>query len=696
MSNEGNQYAKPLVIAPSAKFAANIIDATFESGAADQYQRELVTNAFEAGATEVRVTAFRFSEYGAAGGIKAAFVDNGEGMSGTKIPQYLTELGSGKKEISASGNFNMGARVSTLPFNHYGVVIASWVEGDEVGSLVHLAYDEESGTYQVVGFGDDGAQVGTPSPEMRHPIIAKAGHGTVVFLLGAREEDHTVGEIRRRSDGSFLYPGVRFTHEDRHYFNAKYFTMPEDVSLKTMWATQHVELEWTKKIAPGSWYDDVPTIKGDAAQGIKGEAWGFRTVEGLQSIITKDASEVYDAKNPDWDKGYSGTVLVEDSKGYKAKVHWAMMAANKFARIGPKGGGGSDTRDYGIALGLFGELYQDEVYNLTTSKNSQALRAALERYGIVRAEIRDRLVLVVEPETASTVSLVAHPNAARSRLERGNEGLPHAEWGDSFARQLPTPINDRLKYLDAPDEDYESAMKKLLERLRHVFTRRERAKLPTDTQASVKPTSDESDNTVDGDQGDQPTVIVDDPSGDIPRDHDGVCVIKRKKPRKAIGGGAKNVESDATKETSGQSRSLDVQWDRNGDEFQADGVRGMIVHWIGGSTRTAFINGAHPFLKELIGEAVAGKPQGKQEQAHKLVVEAIKQHIAAQILCVEMLAASDLAGTDSALKSELFRDRAISDEGLSAVLANEPNMRAIINRVFQGRTGFQRRAPKAA
>mgnify|MGYP003603711226 FL=1 len=51
------EYAKPLVIASNAKFAANIIDSTFESGAADQYKRELVTNAIEAGATEVRVTA---------------------------------------------------------------------------------------------------------------------------------------------------------------------------------------------------------------------------------------------------------------------------------------------------------------------------------------------------------------------------------------------------------------------------------------------------------------------------------------------------------------------------------------------------------------------------------------------------------------------------------------------------------------
>ena len=118
------EYAKPLVIASNAKFAANIIDSTFESGAADQYKRELVTNAIEAGATEVRVTAYRFAEFGSEGGVKAAFVDNGEGMSGLKIPQYLTELGSGKKEISPNGNFSMGARVSTLPFNHYGVAIA--------------------------------------------------------------------------------------------------------------------------------------------------------------------------------------------------------------------------------------------------------------------------------------------------------------------------------------------------------------------------------------------------------------------------------------------------------------------------------------------------------------------------------------------------------------------------------------------
>lgn len=692
------EYAKPLVIASNAKFAANIIDSTFESGAADQYKRELVTNAIEAGATEVRVTAYRFAEFGPEGGIKAAFVDNGEGMSGQKIPQYLTELGSGKKEISPSGNFNMGARVSTLPFNHYGVAIASWVEDDEEGSLVWLAYDDESGTYQVVGFGENNVQVSVPTPEMKHPIIAKAGHGTVVFLLGSREEDHTVGDIRRQPDGSFLYPGVRYTHEDRHYLNAKYFTLPEDVTIKTMWSNQHVELVWKKKIAPGSWYDDVPTVMGDKDAGIKGEAWGFKSVDGLAKIIAKDCNEVYDPENPDWDKGYSGTVLVEDSKGYKAKVHWALMAANKFQRA-PGGGGGSDTRDYGIPLGLFGELYQDEVYNLTTTKELHALRASLERYGIIKAEIRDRLILLVEPEATSTVSLVARPSASRSRLERGNEGLPHVEWGDAFACNLPDPIADRIKFLDAPDADYESAMKKLLERLRHVFTRRIKSNEPTDTKATVKPTSDEDDNTVDGDQGDQPTVTKDDPKGiDIPRDHPGGCVITvKRKPRKKIGGGAKNVEHDATRPHSAPNPgNLIVRWDGSGEEFQVDGVRGMLVHWIGGTARTAYINGAHPFLKDLVDTAVSERPQGKQEEARKLAQEALRQHVAAQILCVEMLAASSLAGDDSALKREEFKAKAISDEGLSAVLANEPSVRAVINRAYQGRTGFQRRATKAA
>lgn len=168
-------------------------------------------------------------------------------------------------------------------------------------------------------------------------------------------------------------------------------------------------------------------------------------------------------------------------------------------------------------------------------------------------------------------------------------------------------------------------------------------------------------------------------------------------PRKKIGGGAKNVEHDATRPLSAPTPgNLVVRWDASGEEFQVDGVRGMLVHWIGGTTRTAYINGVHPFLKELVDTAVSERPLGKQEEARKLAQEALQQHVAAQILCVEMLAASALAGDDSALKREEFKAKAISDEGLSAVLANEPSVRAVINRAYQGRTGFQRRATKAA
>ena len=64
--------------------AANMVNQLFNAGDPDQYKRELVQNAIDAGATDIEAGAIRLGEFGEEGGVKAAFVDNGRGMSATE------------------------------------------------------------------------------------------------------------------------------------------------------------------------------------------------------------------------------------------------------------------------------------------------------------------------------------------------------------------------------------------------------------------------------------------------------------------------------------------------------------------------------------------------------------------------------------------------------------------------------------
>lgn len=94
---------------PNPLAAANMVNQLFNAGDPDQYKRELVQNAIDAGATDIEAGAIRLAEFGEEGGVKAAFIDNGQGMSAIKLADYIGELFNGASEVDAQGNYNMGA-----------------------------------------------------------------------------------------------------------------------------------------------------------------------------------------------------------------------------------------------------------------------------------------------------------------------------------------------------------------------------------------------------------------------------------------------------------------------------------------------------------------------------------------------------------------------------------------------------------
>jgi hypothetical protein len=664
-------YAHPVRPGQDPAAAAVLIDQNFNSGALDQYKRELVSNAIQHGkATKVRVDAYRFEQFGETGGIKSAYVDNGCGMPGDKIVQYFGSLFRGASQIGPDKNFQIGARSSTLPWNHGGLVIASWVEGDPVGSLVTLVHDADTDTYQVWAFEDEYGRnigaVGEPEPGMKHPIIEAAGHGTAVFLVGATEEDHTVGKVRRDNDGTFVYPNRWAGRDDWQYLNGKYWALPNDVDIRVMWGNGDLDERWMKRIAPGHWHHEVKTVVGNKAKGIKGEVWGHRTVFGVQERIRRDASFTYNPSDPTrWDnKGYSGQIAVQDARGYKALVHWAIFSKD-YERTGEQSGGMSGDTDTPLTLGLFGELYQNEVYGLTYGKNNVYLRTMLERYGIIDPDLRKRVVLIVEPEDESATTMATTSNGARSHLIHAGNPLPHFEWGESFNTQIKTaakPIADFLFEKTNPGTGAE-ARKKLFEQLKKWFIR-SISNAGSEAEPMPKPRSNPNPEPQSESDSDQP----------------------KRERRPHFSGGPKNVLRDAVKEAVGNMQDVTVEWDAR--QFEESGVKGLLARWSGSPSRTIYINGDHEHLKELINDELLHRKAAVRDRAKDLIVEAIKDHMYAHVVCVRLIHSSTKAG--EAISDPAFVDEALTGAALSAVLANEPNMRLIITKAMQGHTGFKR------
>lgn len=640
-------FIQPLGMAHNPRAAALLVDRTFNESPVGQYRRELVVNSLQAEATEIGVTGIRLQDWdGEESGIKAAFVDNGFGMSDTKITDYIGELFNGESVLGEDGNFQMGARVSTLPFNREGVLVASWTQDDPDGTLIQIAWDDASETYGVVPQQNEEGEwteTGAPQDFLKHPVIEEAGQGTVVVLLGSSWGDHTVGAVRRDAHtGGFVFPSVRKTHEDWHYYNSKFWRLPDGVRLHVMWGPRDLS-EWPRMVPKGEFVSSSL------------ERLGFRTQQGVAERIASQAEE-------------HGSVQVRSARGYRATVHWALFAESKFKRGTESGGSGSDTRDYGIPLPLFGELHNDELYNM---RRDNEARTVLDYYGVSRTELRERVVLVVEPAPRGSKFIGARPSGARDRLLIANAGLPHDEWGAAFAEQMPKAIADRLAALNGENsQDQADRQRRIRDRLRSVFSRP--SKFSKEGEPSEEADTPQSDPRSPGKQ--RPGTGGSNGSGGSTGRRSG------RGPQFGRKGSRKAQERRARHQL-----PITPVWDAS--EFAES--PGLIAHWVE-ATRDLYLNPDHGVVRQVVAEQQSGRRSDKREDIDRITQETIADHLIGLIVSAEMYVGSSLTGGQ--VFGRKLVEQVTSDENLTAACLNVITLEHLVALRFKGRTGFRRGA----
>jgi hypothetical protein len=171
------------------------IDKEYSELAADHYARELIVNARDAGATEVRIDGYHHVQKDIVG---IRFSDNGSGMTAEQLVDHartLLKSGNGR-----DNNFGIGGRLATLPANNVGVCWASRAR-DEDGLLVEnmIVLNKSGGYYGIVNDTNEHGElvsVFPPAPGMLDRIGSDTG--TAVILLGNGQREVFSSQVANR------------------------------------------------------------------------------------------------------------------------------------------------------------------------------------------------------------------------------------------------------------------------------------------------------------------------------------------------------------------------------------------------------------------------------------------------------------------------------------------------------------------
>ena len=369
-----------------------IIERTYTHGEPLQFLRELVANSLEAGATKILIGP-QLPDGESAPVWRFVAKDNGRGMSGDQMRSYLNNFGHGGKAIGgAHENFGIGSKTSLLPWNRAGMVVISYTEENQQGSMIRLRLDEEAGEYGLSElksgsvvcepFDDGDVDWASLRPDWMFT-------GTIIVLMGNTGTESTFLEVCETA------------------------TVPKLEHKSKRWAINYLATRYWQ-VKQGTEIR-VQSFNGDATS-LNGRDWNIESRRLLGGKVNAENRSVA-----------HGRICLPDG----TDVWWYLK----------KGESGSSSLN-GIRSGGVAALYNSELYEVRTHHNT------LKKFGLV-GKTRSRTVLIFEPKPLEQGVGVC-PNAARSHLimkspdQFSSVGLPWDLWSDWFRERLPDEIIESM------------------------------------------------------------------------------------------------------------------------------------------------------------------------------------------------------------------------------------------------------------
>jgi len=163
---------------------------------------------------------------------KLCIGDNGDGMSAEVMVSNLNNLGASIRK-SQHFNFGCGAKVAVLTKNDEGLIIKSWIKGEKCGYMVLMTWSEDKvGMYKEIDPVTQQSHQTFPINWDEAPdFIKKAGHGTVVTLLGDTEDQDTT----LPTEGYLKTGMLRASRQSMFwllcYLNTKFYSIPQNIEV---------------------------------------------------------------------------------------------------------------------------------------------------------------------------------------------------------------------------------------------------------------------------------------------------------------------------------------------------------------------------------------------------------------------------------------------------------------------------------
>lgn len=341
---------------------------------------------------------------------KLCFTDNGDGMTGQDMCRYINRLASTKCE-SEFGNYGVGAKISALPRNPFGVWYKSWPKPAQ-GEAVLLIRDE-NGEYGLNRIGDEGEYVAEVTKWHTPRFIdMRKGTGTQVTLLGRSTKDDTASPV------SYGLSGNQWV---RRALNSRFFAFPDKVFVRAQDYSENGRGE-------------LRPVKGqkyalDACAELKGSVKLTGAIAHFWCITREDT-----LPKP----------IREDGKAVTSRA--------------------SFTTAYELA-GHVGLLWKNELYDI---QKGTAAYAQMQRYGLTFGN--QQMVLYIEPTDDDLTT-----NTARTQLLKKGVPLKVENWADEFRHNLPKSLIDWMDGLDTQrDKRDRSVIKDRLKPVVEMFRKQKR------------------------------------------------------------------------------------------------------------------------------------------------------------------------------------------------------------------------------
>jgi hypothetical protein len=278
-----------------------------------QFLRELTQNSIEAILNTGRHGEIRWdvdwNAYEIHGAKKLCIIDNGAGMTGNEMVQYINQLSSSIHEQSMGGNYGVGAKIAAAPRNHTGMVYFSWKNGDS--SMINFYREPKSGDYGLRRYErTDGSyhHILTIDDDIKPNIIKE--NGTMVVLLGIDDSEDTIEPPLGTPAAS------RWIAK---YLNTRYFEIPDMVTIKVREGWNYPK-------------EDTKHNK-------------LRTITGQQKYLNKHSES-------------KGVVELDE-----ALAHWWILEDTKSM---------TQESNYFNSSGHMSALYNNELYEITSGRASGA------------------------------------------------------------------------------------------------------------------------------------------------------------------------------------------------------------------------------------------------------------------------------------------------------------------------------------